>query len=44
MTRHDMQLWSFANKELELGEHRFIEAHLEVCPECSEQLAAIQVA
>lgn len=43
-TSHDMQLWSFASKELELGEHRFIQSHLEDCPECVEQLAAIQVA
>ncbi|PZR05548.1 MAG: hypothetical protein DI536_32030 [Archangium gephyra] len=44
MTTHDMQLWSFATKELELGEHRFIQSHLDDCPECVEQLAAIQVA
>ena len=44
MTRHDMQLWAFANKELELGEHRFIQAHLDDCPECAEQLAAIELA
>ncbi|MFT3706887.1 MAG: FecR domain-containing protein [Archangium sp.] len=46
MTRHEneMQLWAFANKELELGEHRFIQAHLDDCPECSDQLAAIVVA
>ncbi|MGV3619987.1 MAG: FecR domain-containing protein [Archangium sp.] len=44
MTTHDLQLWSFATKELELGEHRFIASHLEECPECVEQLASIQVA
>ena len=44
MTRHDMQLWAYANKELELGEHRFVEAHLEVCPECSDELASITLA
>ncbi|MBL8916000.1 MAG: FecR domain-containing protein [Archangium sp.] len=44
MTRHDMQLWAYANKELELGEHRFVEAHLEVCPECSDELASIRLA
>ncbi|MFO0598579.1 MAG: FecR domain-containing protein [Myxococcaceae bacterium] len=41
---HDMPLWGFATRELELGEHRFVEAHLEICPECTEQLAAIEVA
>lgn len=44
MKPHDQQLWGFAAKELELGEHRFVEAHLEDCPECREQVAAIQVA
>lgn len=44
MIRHDMQLWAYASKELELGEHRFIAAHLEDCPECVEQLASVQVA
>lgn len=44
MKPHDQQLWAFAAKELELGEHRFVESHLEDCPECREQLAAIQVA
>lgn len=44
MIRHEMPLWAFANKELELGEHRFLEAHLEDCPECTEQLAAIRLA
>lgn len=44
MTRHDLQLWAYAAKELELGEHRYVEAHLEDCPECVEQLAAVQVA
>lgn len=44
MIRHGLQLWAFAAKELELGEHRFVEAHLEDCPECVEQLAAVQVA
>ena len=44
MIRHDLQLWAYASKELELGDHRFVEAHLEDCPECVEQLAAVQVA
>lgn len=44
MIRHDLQLWEYASKELELGDHRFIEAHLEDCPECLEQLASVQVA
>lgn len=44
MIRHDMQLWAYASKELELGEHRFIEAHLEDCPECTDQLAAVRIA
>ncbi len=44
MKPHDQQLWAFAAKELELGEHRFVESHLEDCPECREQVAAIQVA
>ncbi len=44
MTRHDVQLWAYAAKELELGEHRFVEAHLEDCPECTEQLASVQIA
>ena len=44
MIRHDLQLWEYAAKELELGDHRFIEAHLEDCPECLEQLASVQVA
>ncbi|MFZ5438414.1 MAG: FecR domain-containing protein [Myxococcota bacterium] len=44
MTRHDLQLWAYASKELELGEHRYVEAHLEDCPDCVEQLAAVQVA
>lgn len=44
MKRHDEQLWAYANKELELGEHRYIEAHLDDCPECVEQLAGIQIA
>ncbi len=44
MISHDMQLWAFASKELELGEHRFIQSHLDDCPECVEQLAAIQIA
>ncbi len=44
MTRHDVQLWAYAAKELELGDHRYVEAHLEDCPECLEQLASVQVA
>lgn len=44
MTRHDVQLWAYAAKELELGDHRYVEAHLEDCPECVEQLASVQVA
>jgi len=44
MIRHDLQLWAFASKELELGDHRYVEAHLEDCPECVEQLASVQVA
>jgi hypothetical protein len=44
MIRHDLQLWAYAAKELELGDHRFVEAHLEDCPECVEQLASVQVA
>ncbi len=44
MIRHDLQLWAYASKELELGDHRFVEAHLEDCPECVEQLASVQVA
>ncbi len=44
MIRHDLQLWAYAAKELELGEHRFVEAHLEDCPECVEQLSAVRLA
>lgn len=44
MIRHELQLWEFAAKELDLGEHRYVERHLEDCPECVEQLAAVQVA
>ncbi|MDP1823064.1 MAG: FecR domain-containing protein [Archangium sp.] len=44
MIRHDVQLWAYAAKELELGDHRYVEAHLEDCPECTEQLASVQVA
>lgn len=44
MIRHDLQLWAYAAKELELGDHRFVEAHLEDCPECVELLASVQVA
>ena len=44
MTGHDVQLWAYASKELELGDHRYVEAHLEDCPECVEQLASVQVA
>lgn len=44
MTGHDVQLWAYAAKELELGDHRYVEAHLEDCPECTEQLASVQVA
>jgi hypothetical protein len=39
-----VQLWAYASKELELGDSRFVEAHLEDCPECVEQLASVQVA
>lgn len=41
---HEQQLWAYASKELDLGTHRFLQAHLEDCPECVEQLAAVQVA
>lgn len=44
MTRHDPGLWAYASRELELGERRYVESHLEDCPECVEQLAAVQVA
>lgn len=44
MTSHDTQLWAFASKELELGDHRYLESHLEDCPECTEQLEAIRIA
>lgn len=44
MMRHDLQLWAYATKELELGDRRFVEAHLEDCPECVELLASVQVA
>ena len=44
MIRHEVQLWAYAAKELELGDERFVEAHLEDCPECLEQLASVQVA
>jgi hypothetical protein len=44
MIRHDVQLWAYAARELELGDHRYVESHLEDCPECVEQLAAVQVA
>ncbi len=44
MIRHDLQLWAYAAEELELGDSRFVEAHLEDCPECVEQLASVQVA
>ncbi len=44
MIRHEVQLWAYATKELELGDQRFVEAHLEDCPECLEQLASVQVA
>lgn len=45
MIRHqDVQLWAYAARELELGDHRYVASHLEDCPECTEQLAAVQVA
>jgi hypothetical protein len=45
MMRHDeLQLWPFAARELDVGESRSVAAHLEECPECVEQLAAVQVA
>ncbi|MDP2275729.1 MAG: FecR domain-containing protein [Archangium sp.] len=44
MIRHEVQLWAYAAQELELGDQRFVEAHLEDCPECVEQLASVQVA
>lgn len=45
MIRHqDVPLWAFAARELEVGDHRYVASHLEDCPECTEQLAAVQVA
>lgn len=45
MTRHqELQLWAFAAKELDVGEHRYVASHLEDCPECTEQLTAVQLA
>jgi hypothetical protein len=44
MIDHELQLWEYSAKELDLGEHRYVERHLEDCPECVEQLAAVEVA
>lgn len=44
MKAHDSQLWSYATRELEVGEHRLIQSHLEECPECVEQLEAVHLA
>ena len=44
MIDHELQLWEYSAKELDLGEHRHVERHLEDCPECVEQLAAVEVA
>lgn len=45
MMRHDeSRLWEYAARELDDGDRRMVDAHLEECPECREALATVQVA
>lgn len=45
MTRHDEAvLWDYAAGELDRGDAKVLEAHLEDCPECRERLASVHVA
>lgn len=45
MMRHDeSRLWEYAARELDEGDRRMVDAHLEDCPECREALATVQVA
>lgn len=45
MTRHENErLWALAADELELDDRRFVELHLQDCPECRDSLDAVRVA
>lgn len=45
MDRHDEStLWAYAARELDDGEVRLVEDHLDDCPDCRERLASVQIA
>ncbi len=45
MTRHETQrLWDLATNQLELEDRRFVQLHLQDCPECREGYEAVQIA
>lgn len=45
MMRHETErLWALAADELELDDRRYVELHLQDCPECRDALEAVRIA